>query len=478
MLLVEEHAGRELVAHASREAIGAGVHPGMTLAHARALLRPEPLVGRVEAREDATALAALARIVSGRWSPVVSPDPPDGLVCDIAGCEHLFAGEEGLVSSLRKALGTLGFSTRIAVAGTIGAAWGLARYGEDEVVFISTGTERAALETLPIEALRVEPHAAAGLRQVGVERIAHVLALPRSSLHGRYGPQLLLRIDQALGCVAENVERIEEAARYEAAIDLPGGTTHLESLGLAVRSCVTQVCAQLARHEAGLRRLSVHCERIDAETLELVVQLTRPTRDSDHLWRLLRPQVEAMHLGHGVEHIMVLGERVARIAHAQPSLPGTLAPPGRDHPAHAAMLDVLANRLGSQRVLVPRLAESHRPERASQWSSIADAPAARESTTLAPGEPRGPRPSVLYGEPVPITVMALSPDGPVLHLTDASGVSRTASACIGPERVGGEWWRGREGARDYFRVEIEGGTWLWIFRDLSRGSWFVHGQWA
>jgi hypothetical protein len=32
--------------------------------------------------------------------------------------------------------------------------------------------------------------------------------------------------------------------------------------------------------------------------------------------------------------------------------------------------------------------------------------------------------------------------------------------------------------RDYFKVQDEQGRWLWIYRVLEQGCWFVHGLWA
>jgi hypothetical protein len=58
---------------------------------------------------------------------------------------------------------------------------------------------------------------------------------------------------------------------------------------------------------------------------------------------------------------------------------------------------------------------------------------------------------------------------------------------VGPERIEGEWWRGGEPARDYFKVQDERGRWLWVLRrdggedgaGAAAGSaWFVHGLWA
>jgi hypothetical protein len=33
-------------------------------------------------------------------------------------------------------------------------------------------------------------------------------------------------------------------------------------------------------------------------------------------------------------------------------------------------------------------------------------------------------------------------------------------------------------ARDYYRVQDEAGLWLWVFRRLDTGRWFVHGLWV
>jgi protein ImuB len=55
------------------------------------------------------------------------------------------------------------------------------------------------------------------------------------------------------------------------------------------------------------------------------------------------------------------------------------------------------------------------------------------------------------------------------------------SACVGPERIGPEWWRGAKPTpeRDYFAVQVQTGRWLWVCRQTGqRGRWFVHGEWS
>ncbi len=56
---------------------------------------------------------------------------------------------------------------------------GLWRFGPGRAVVIREENLRAALAGLPVEALRLSADVCAGLRQVGIEIIGHLLALPR-----------------------------------------------------------------------------------------------------------------------------------------------------------------------------------------------------------------------------------------------------------------------------------------------------------
>ncbi len=97
------------------------------------------------------------------------------------------------------------------------------------------------------------------------------------------------------------------------------------------------------------------------------------------------------------------------------------------------------------------------------------------------------RPPVLLHRPEPITVMALTPDGPPARLR-WRGMEPRITASAGPERIAHEWWhegtppeqarRHEVGRRDYFKVQDERGCWLWVYRVVETGRWFVHGLWA
>ena len=64
-----------------------------------------------------------------RYAPIVAADPPDGLVIDTTGADHLHGGEAAMLTDMVERLGASGFVARCVVADSWGAAHALARFG-------------------------------------------------------------------------------------------------------------------------------------------------------------------------------------------------------------------------------------------------------------------------------------------------------------------------------------------------------------
>src|SRR5581483_10027849 len=128
-----------------------GLTVGMPLADARAMY-PKINVADADAAADLALLEAIADWCD-RYTPLVGLDAPDGLTLDITGCAHLFGGEATLAADLVRRLTARGLQARAAVAGTVGCAWAMARYGD--AMIVASGDERAALSPLPLAALRL-----------------------------------------------------------------------------------------------------------------------------------------------------------------------------------------------------------------------------------------------------------------------------------------------------------------------------------
>ncbi|MBV9523089.1 MAG: DNA polymerase Y family protein [Alphaproteobacteria bacterium] len=474
---------RRLVAAVNEAAAAAGIAPGLPLADAQAFL-PGLAVCESDPAGDAAALRRLAEWC-GRWSPWTAPDGADGILLDITGCAHLWGGEEELMADILARIAGQGFASKAAIAGTSGAAWAVARFGEGGSRIVPPGAEHAVLAALPTAALRLASETVAALERLGLKRIGDLGAMPRAALARRFGDGVARRLDQALGAAGEPVSplRPAPARRQRLAFAEPIATP--EDLARACRHLVAALCRGLAAEGVGARRLDLACYRVDGRVERAGIGTARPSRDPRHLARLLEEKLAALDPGLGIED-MVLAAPIAEPLGAV-QLPSFLSGRGSevgDDTALAALLDRLGNRLGPANLcrLVPR--ESHWPERAV---ALSPALAAREGAALSwPAERR--RPIRLLAPPEPIEATAPVPDDPPVMFRWRRRLHRVRRA-DGPERIAGEWWRAMladadlDDIRDYYRVEDAEGRRFWLFRaGLYRPArparWFLHGLFA
>jgi protein ImuB len=491
--------GIQQVVHVCERAAAAGVRAGMTLAHARALLAGVPVHDApYTPREDAAALRRLARWML-RFAPVVSPDDPDGLMLDIAGSSQLFGGEGEHVRKIADALSRWGLQPRLAAAPTFACAWAVARYGRDRIALIHADAVRNALAPLPVHALRPGARTVETLADVGIQRIEHLLALPRDELAARYGPALLLRLDQATGMARQTLQPIRLLPRYESSHVFDGPVRRIEIIEATTRELLARLLDPLRADDRGILELAVELRRVNLEPETRLLRLTHPNRSHGHLWKLLWPRLEQAHLGFGVEEIILRATRTGRVRSQQAAFLREPAEGASDPAALGELIDRLVDRLGGGAVTRVQPAETYVPERAFVHAAVGEVTA---PTLVAPANSRcapqvypAHRPSQLFDPPEPARVMSLVPDGPPVWM-EWRGQAGAVVAGAGPERIAAPWWEHRllagatrsagatstEGAapavRDYFEVEDEHGRRLWVFRDGASGDWYVHGQWA
>lgn len=448
----------------------------MPLAEARALLHSTPHVEPLSPLSDAHGLRRLAGWAY-RYVPRVAIDGADGLLLDARGCERMYGGIDRLARGLLVRLCRAGIAAQLAAAPTFGSAWALARFGGPVLTLTRRESLDAALAPLPIEALRLAPGTVEALRAVGVERIEQLRALPRSALASRYGPDVLLRLDQAVGTAIETIDPVQPRWPIQADRRFDGPTDRPEAIAFTARELVGQIAALLASKHRGSLSLRVELTRSDLEPVFILVRTSQPCADAGHLWKLLAPKIEQAHLGFGVEGVRVLVLRSRRLRDSQ-----SACWPGHDHePVELSrLLDTLQARLQPGQVCRPVAVESHLPERAFGLVPADERP----KLPIAP-EGALDRPTLVLADPVPIDASVLLPDGPLVTFR-TGGVTHRVRSCLGPERIADEWWRSAASAsaeRDYFRVQTDDGRWVWLFRETHAGTgqrdrWFIHGEWS
>lgn len=471
-----------LVHAADGRALAQGLVPGQRLADALACV-PEALVEEADPAGDLAALHQLAHWVT-RYAPHAAPDAPDGILVDITGCAHLWAkearkGEALLLGDAIARLARQGIAARGAIAGTIGGAWASARFGGQQSI-LPPGSIAAALEPLPVRALRLDDATAAALDRLGLRRIGALYPLPRADITRRFGPSLLSRLDQALGYQAESLSPLAPKPDHRVSLVFAEPISTPEQIAAASVHLMERLLRDLAEQNLGVRRLGLILHRLDDAAPGCIIGTARPSQDVKHLLKLLAEKAEALDPGPGIERMSL----AALLAERMPALQSNFIHRGGVEAGDLApLIDRLGNRFGMGAVTQPLPVASHMPERAVAFAE----PLRKKITAGDWQQDLPPRPIRLLSPPEPIEATAPVPDDPPRLFRWRHVLHRVAKA-EGPERIRPEWWQAKDDhqeTRDYYRVEIEDGRRFWLFRsglyrpDMPQPPrWFLHGIFA
>ena len=487
------HGGTTVEA-VSEAAEAAGVRPGMGWGEARARCasltpaRPDP---EGEARFMRTAARTAERY--GPW--IVRGT--DDLLVDVTGTAHLFGGEPAMLEDCRRVFGERRRPVRAAVAGSPGAAWGLARFAARGLAIGSTEEVRK----LPVEALRIGADTAVRLRRIGLRCIGDLADRPRTALAERFGEPLVRRLARMLGERTGGSEPIGiYPPRPELRVSWEGMEPLLapEAVEAVCAKLLETLCARLRQGELGARKMVLvpGFDMPGSARRRTEVRAGRGLRDTARWLALFRERRGAFDPEGGVVRLDL------EVTDAEPFDPAA----GHDR---EALWERLAARLGPRNVMCFRPAGRHRPEAAFAASPLVGRPG--RAPPFAAGGEENPRPLRLLVPPEPVGVET-APDEPF----DPPAVLRRRGHRVwlrwaeGPERIASEWWReddgdggngrgdsgsGRAGrgddgcggegegrgegaaaGRDYWRVETESGARLWLYRELRFvPRWFLHG---
>ena len=472
------HDGRNhVVKAADGTARRLGIKVGMAAAQAQALIA-DLYYEDADPEGDYAALTRLAQWAVKHYSPVVSVDTPNGLLINATGTAHLFGGEDAMLTDILARLKAGGFSARVAIAPTYGAAHALSHHGMRSKLMVSDLNSEIELKKLPIAALRLPVGMVEDLLSLGFDTVDEVMAAPRAALALRFGSLIGQRIDQALGRLKEpiNPVLIPDLISVEHIFGEPIGTP--ESLKHFIAELVTKLCPILESKALGARRLDLFFRRVDDKVEPICIGLAKPVRDIKRLTKLLSDKLDTIDPGLGVEVMTLSAPWIEPLSATQQA--NVLGE--KIKPDVAGLVDTLSSRLGSKQLYQIVPVESDVPER-----SFTTLPPLSVAPKVIAWPTRWPRPARLLTRPEPIDTIALLPDNPPVSFT-WKGVRRKVQRADGPERLFGEWWKydaESEAVRDYFQVEDEKGERYWLFREgdgrqPNTGShrWYMHGIFA
>ncbi len=465
----------------------AGLKRGQGLAEARAICP-----GLVAIDEDSAAdrrfLDALADWCD-RYTPLVALEGQDGLFLDITGSAHLFGGEAALLSDVLHRMTGLGLAVRGAVSSTPGLSSAVARFGESRV--IADSEIEAVLAPLPIAALRVGADVVQALAKVGLKQVGDLLEAPRAPLARRFGPHLLLRLDQAAGMDEEAISPRLPVASLSAERRLAEPIQSEEDILSLAGQVAEALKPSLEARAAGGRMFELVLFRVDGKVFRLTAGASRPLRDGPRIARLFAERLTGVHddldVGFGFEILRLNVLSHDAFDHAQGDFDGD----GSRQQSLADFIDQVSARLGPECLKTYQLRESHIPERAmvavdAIHHALGKPQRLPEAAPLDHGHLlQKERPLRLFAHPEPLEAFAVEvPDGPPIRFRWRR-LTHQVRRAEGPERLAAEWWLDGEDAptRDYFRLESDNGQRFWVYRQglydqVANPRWFMHGIFA
>lgn len=466
----------------NRAALALGLSHGLTLADARARA-PQLLAVDTDARADTQWLERIADFCD-RYTPMVALDAPHGLVLDIAGCAHLFGGEEALRDDLGSRLSPQLSRICTAIASTPQAARALARFGGEDVV-VTPGMEARAVAPLPVAALEAGEETTTALRRAGLKTVGDVASRPRPPLAARFGSGLVARLARLLG--EENTGMTPRRPLPPCSVErrFAEPVSRIEDALAALEALAGQAETALERRGEGGRCFEASLFRSDGAVSRLTVETAAAVRAPPTVMRLFGERIDTLHdpldPGHGYDLIRLSVTETAPFAAVQQGLDG-------NELADAditALVDRLGTRFGRHAVVRFVPVHSHIPERATQAVPAGQAPARETGWPSFAADARPRRPVHLFERPEPVEAVAEIPDGPPLKFRWRRVLHEVARA-EGPERIAPQWWEPdtHSPTRDYYCVESSKGHRFWIFRDglyhemEGQPRWFVHGLFA
>ena len=469
------HYPRVVAANAQAQA--AGIRAGQLISSALAL-EPDLVLRDRNSESEAQALAQLATWTLS-FTPGACLAPPDGVLAEIGGSLRLFGGLPRLVAHLTGGSCALGYTPRLGIAATPGAALLLARAGQPQPI-VQRAQLPAALAPLPLTLLDFDDTARATLREAGITTFGDVAALPRDGLARRFGAPLVALIDRTLGRAADPRAPFVPPPHFARRLELPAPAHDIEALNFGVYRLVQEFSAWLAARGLGVMRLALTLghehylrQRGLADTV-VPFALGAPARTPTHLLGVLRERLARVQLPAPVETLLLASEETAPLAGCNLGLlPGDQATA-----VDVPLIDRLRARLGEDAVVRLALHAEHRPERAMRDVGIAAVGAkpgsgkSRRRAANAPLQPPDPAPD----SPRPLWLLA-QPQ-PLAHVFEA----QPWVLHDGPERIESGWWDGGDVRRDYFVARSPAGETAWIYRDhrygTDDGEWFLHGWFA
>lgn len=438
---------------AERANLNVGVNVATTLA-----IHPDVVLLDRKLHAESAALQRLASwayqfsgsVIVGEISEKPSHAQTTCLWLEIGASLKLFGGFRNLLEQLERELQELRYTYQLGVGPTLEGAALLARAGI-RIACTNLQALIGRIRELPLSRLLLEADVIRLMHSAGVRSIGLLIELPRDQVARRFGPGLSDFLARLTGESPDPRPFYRLPDRYDMHFEFEFELRSTEALLFPLRRMLREFVGFLRARDTGVQRFTLALSHRDRESTQLRIGLSAPDRDAERFFSLVREQLERVELPAPTIELHLTADEFS----APTALQADLLNRGlhqREELAHT--IDRIVSRLGDEQVHGLATVADHRPEAAWTTRSF-DASPDKGAAHAEFSE----RPLWLLSEPKPLQL------------------SGTPHA-LGPERIEGGWWDSSDVQRDYYVVRTSNGADLWVYRDLTGGSWYLHGFWS
>jgi protein ImuB len=388
----------------------------------------------------------------------------DAVVFDVRGLTSLYGPAAQLAREIDRRVGV---AANIAIAGNPDAAIHAAR-GLRGITVIEPGQEAETLARLPLNLLGGSAETAELLDLWGIRSFGEFAKLPPLGVAARLGDEGVYLQSLARGKGRRQLRPLEDALRFEEAMELEYPVELLEPLSFILGRLLNEVCRRLGARSLATNEIRLRLTLENAPEHLAVLRLPVPMLDAAAFLKMLQLELNGRPPAATVLKVALVAEPV-RPRRTQQGLFVAMSPEPEKLELTIARIRHLT---GPDKVGTAELVDTHRPD---SFRMQAFAPGAvkmpvRDCAVFA----NDARLALRRFRPAKYAQVIVAEDRPVRISSPA--VSGPVVVAKGPWRISGDWWHASLWKRDEWDVETAAGGLYRLYQEIDSRRWFVEGS--
>jgi protein ImuB len=298
------------------------------------------------------------------------------------------------------------------------------------------------------------------LHKWGIHTLGQLAALDKQQLGARLGPEAVRMWERANGQSNRALKLIQPRESFEESFEFENEIETAEPLFFLLRRFLQQLALRLSGIYLVAKELTLQITFTDKQIYERVFKIPQPTNDIDLLFRMLYTHLENFKSEHPIVAVALSAQPIKPLGEQFGLFETTLRNPDQLSETLARLIALL----GAERVGIPVLEETHRPDAFRMepflWRGLPVHPIGRMPM---------PPPGLRRFRPPAVTSMFVSER----RYLQSEKICGQVVGQSGPFWLSGNWWNEKSWARAEWDMQLENSELIRAYE--SGGTWKIDG---